>query len=71
MNKKELISEYERIMKYYKGHGIKRPFDKYAEIFWILFDDGTKSYTWAIDTLCELFPECNRQELEKTLDKYI
>lgn len=71
MTREELLSAYDSMMQYFKAHNIKRPFDKYAEMFWILFDDGTNSYTWAINTLCDWFPECNREDLEKVLDKYI
>lgn len=71
MTKEELLSTYDSMMQYFKAHNVKRPFDKYAEMFWILFDDGTNSYTWATDTLCDWFPECNREDLEKVLDKYI
>ena len=69
--KNDLVEAYECTMKYYNEHNIKRNFDKYAELFWILFDDGNNSYMWAIDTLCGWFPECNKEELEKTLDRYI
>lgn len=71
MTKKELISEYKHITKYFKTHNIKRNFSKYAEMFWILFNDGNNSYMWAIDTLCGWFPECNKEKLEKELDRYI
>lgn len=69
--KDELVSAYEATAKYFKEHNINRPFNKYTEMFWILFDDGNHPYMWAIDTLCEWFTECNRQELEKTLERYI
>lgn len=33
--------------------------------------DGANSYKWAVDTVCENFPECNSNELESILNKYI
>lgn len=71
LTKKELVAEYERTIKWYKEHNINRNFSKYAEMFWILFDDGANSYMWAIDTICSWFPECNKEELEKEFDGYI
>ena len=53
-------------MAFYRANNIPRPFDKYAECFWILFNDGRASYMWAVDTVCQCFPECNRVELGKT-----
>ena len=52
LTKNELVAEYERTIKWYKEHNINRNFSKYAEMFWILFDDGANSYMWAIDTIC-------------------
>lgn len=69
--KDDLVEAYESTTKYYKEHNMKRPFDKYTEMFWILFDDGVRPYMWAIDTLCEWFPDCNKEELVKVLDRYI
>lgn len=69
--KNELVAEYERTIKWYKEHNWNRNFSKYAEMFWLLFDDGNNPYMWAIDTICSWFPECNKEELEKELDKYI
>lgn len=69
--KNELVSEYRRRMNYYKGNEIQRNFSKYAEMFWILFNDGTNPYMWAVNTLLGWFPECNKEELEKELDRYI
>ena len=71
ITKKELVSEYERTTKWYKENNINRNFSKYAEMFWILFDDGVNSYLFAIDTICNWFPEWNKEELEKELDGYI
>lgn len=71
MTREELLHAYVSKMQYFKAHNIKRPFSTYTELFWILFDDGTNSYTWAIDTLCDWFPECDKEELEKVLGRYI
>ena len=71
ITKNELVAEYERTIKWYKEHNINRNFSKYAEMFWILFDDGANSFMWAIDTICSWFPDCNKEELEKELDMYI
>lgn len=71
ISKDDLVAAYESMTKYYKEHNISRPFDKYTEMFWILFDDGANSYMWAIDRLCEYFPECNKEEVEKVLDRYL
>ena len=71
LTKKELVSEYERTTKWYKENNINRNFSKYSEMFWILFDDGVNSYLFAIDTICNWFPECNKEELENELDGYI
>ena len=51
LTKDELVAEYERTIKWYKEHNINRNFSKYAEMFWILFDDGANSYMWAIDMI--------------------
>lgn len=40
-------------------------------MFWILFNDGVNGYLTSLETLCAYYPECNRQELEEELDKYI
>lgn len=71
VSREELERAHDEVMKFYKEYGIPRGFDKYAECFWILFNDGVNSYMWAVDTVCKCFPECNRVELEKTLDRYI
>ena len=71
LTKNELVAEYERTIKWYKEHNVNRNFSKYAEMFWILFDDGANSYMWAIYTICSWFPDCNKEELEKELDMYI
>lgn len=44
--KDELVAEYERTTKYYKEHKIQRNFSKYAEMFWLLFDDGNNPYMY-------------------------
>lgn len=67
LTKNELVAEYERTIKWYKEHNINRNFSKYAEMFWILFDDGANSYMWAIDTICSWFPECDKEKLDKEL----
>lgn len=71
VTREELENAYIEAKKWFEARKIHRPFDKYAECFWILFDDGGNSYMWAIDTVCACYPECNRVELEKTLDRYI
>ncbi len=67
----QLEEAYAEEMERYVANHIKRDFDKYTECFWLLFNDGVNSYMWAVDTVCENFPECNRNELENVLDKYI
>lgn len=71
LTKEELLSIYNSNMNYYKAHNIKRPFGRYAELFFILFNDGTNPYMWALETICSWFPECDRTKLEKVLDIYI
>lgn len=71
VTREELEVAYAEAMEWYKTNHIQRNFDKYTECFWILFNDGANSYMWAVDTVCENFPECNRNELENVLDKYI
>lgn len=71
VTRKQLEEAYAEEMEWYKANHIKRNFDKYTECFWLLFNDGANSYMWAIDTVCENFPECDRCELESVLDKYI
>lgn len=71
VTRKQLEEAYAEEMEWHKADHIKRDFDKYTECFWILFNDGANSYMWAIETVCENFPECNRTELENALDKYI
>lgn len=63
MTKQQLDEAYKRTPK--------RQFSKFAEMFWILFNDGVNGYLTSIETLCTYYPECNRQELEEELDKYI
>lgn len=71
VNKAELLAAYERTIVFYNTHNINRKFSKYAELFWLLFDDDTRPYMWAVDNVCTLFPECNKEKLEKELDRYI
>ena len=71
LTKEELLSIYNSNMNYYKAHNIKRPFGRYAELFFILFNDGTNPYMWSLETICSWFPECDRTKLEKVLDIYI
>ena len=71
LTKEELLSIYTSNMNYYKAHNIKRPFGRYAELFFILFNDGTNPYMWSLETICSWFPECDRTKLEKVLDIYI
>ena len=71
VTREELEAAYEVAMEWYNTNHISRDFDKYAECFWILFNDGANSNMWAIDTICENFPDCKRSELEDALDKYI
>lgn len=69
---REMLEEaYAKEMEWYIANHIKRDFDKYTECFWLLFNDGVNSYTWAIDTVCENFQECDRSKLESVLEKYI
>lgn len=46
--KNELVSEYKRRMNYYKGHKTQRNFSKYAEMFWILFNDDLCGHKYAV-----------------------
>ena len=71
LTKEELLSIYNSNMNYYKAHNIKRQFGRYAELFFILFNDGTNPYMWSLETICSWFPECDRTKLEKVLDIYI
>lgn len=71
VTREELEEAYAEAMEWYKNNDISRDFDKYAECFWILFKSGVNSYMWAIDTVCENFPDCKRSELESVLNKYI
>lgn len=71
VSRQQLEGAHKEMMEFFRKNGIQRVFDKYAECFWILFNDSFCSYMWAVDTVCKCFPECNRAELEKTLDRYI
>lgn len=71
VTREQFEEAYAEEMEWYKANHIHRDFDKYTECFWILFNDGESSYMWAVDTVYENFPECNRNELENVLDKYI
>lgn len=71
VTREELEATYTDEMKWYKKYRIQRDFDKFTECFWILFNDGANSYMWAIDTVCRCYPECDRNNLEKILDRYI
>lgn len=71
VTREELEAAYAAVMEWYKNNHIPRNFDKYVECFWILFNDGANSYIWAVDTVCGIFPECKRNELESVLNKYI
>lgn len=52
-----------------KAHG--QTVSKYAEIFFVLFDDGTNGYEWALSTMMDLCPECDVSALEKELGEWI
>lgn len=70
VDKAELLAAYERTIRFYSTHNIQRRFSKFAELFWLLFDDGSQTYMWAVDNVCTLFPECDKEKLEKELDRY-
>lgn len=65
LTKEELLSIYNSNMNYYKTHNIKRPFGRYAELFFILFNDGTNPYMWSLETICSWFPECDRNAYKR------